>query len=148
MKKIWKWILGIVLVLVLIVAVGSAWYFFAGHSRGVAMMAEANGRGEWRMPMQQWRGAAPQFREPKMGGRGFFPYGGFFFLGGLLRLIIPLGVLVLVIYLAYGAGKKAGMAVVTPTSGPQSIPQSEMQSKPQNELPTASAAESPAEHGE
>lgn len=148
MKKIWKWILGIVLVLVLIAAVGFAGHFFADHSHGDAMMSEAYGRGEWRMPMQDEHGPAVHFREPMRGGRGFFPYGGFFFLGGLLRLIIPIGVLALVIYLAYRAGKNAGMVAAGRKSEPQSTPQSELQSEPQNELPAAPAAESQAENEE
>lgn len=130
MKKIWKWILGIVLVLVLIAVVGFAWQYFAIHSLGIAMMDEY-GRGEWRMPMQDGRDFTPQFHAPMMGRRGFFPYGGFFFLGGLLRLIIPIGALALVIYLAYRAGKNAGMEAAQ-----------------RSELPAAPVAESPAENGE
>ena len=82
------------------------------------------------MPMQDGRGFAPHFRTPMMGG-GFYPYGGFFFLGGLLRLIIPVSALALVIYLAYRAGKNAGMEAAR-----------------RSELPAAPVAESPAENGE
>ena len=62
-----------------------------------------------------------------MGGRGsrifggFMPFGmGFFLLGGLLHLIIPLGVLVLVAILFYVLGKRAGASSVaqTPPSNP------------------------------
>lgn len=64
-------------------------------------------------------------RGPMMGGRGFSNFGrytplgmGFFFLGGLLHLIIPLGVLILVAILFYQLGKRAG----APTSGSKSEP--------------------------
>jgi hypothetical protein len=58
---------------------------------------------------------------PMMGGRGYrnfgglMPFGmGFFLLGGLLRLIIPLGILVLVAILFYALGKRAGASSVAP----------------------------------
>ena len=66
-------------------------------------------------------------RMPMMGGRGYrnfgglMPFGmGFFFLGGLLHLIIPLGILVLVAILFYSMGKRAGTSSVAPmpTSNP------------------------------
>ena len=42
------------------------------------------------------------------------PFGmGFFFLGGLLRLIIPLGLLALVAILFYQLGKRAGPSRVS-----------------------------------
>ncbi len=53
----------------------------------------------------------------------FMPFGmGFFFLGGLFRLILPLGVLVLVAFLFYQLGKRsAGSAVAAaaPASSPE-----------------------------
>ncbi len=52
-----------------------------------------------------------------MGGRGFgafMPFGfGVFFLGGLLRLLMPLILLVLVAILFYQLGKRSGAARVT-----------------------------------
>jgi hypothetical protein len=53
-----------------------------------------------------------------MGGRGRFPglglFGmGFFFLGGLLRLIIPLGLLVLVAVIFYQLGRRASLSGAT-----------------------------------
>ena len=63
---------------------------------------------------------------PMMGGRGFrgfggfMPFGlGFFFLGGFLRLIIPLGVLALVAFIFYQMGKRAGaVSVVSQAPAP------------------------------
>ena len=64
----------------------------------------------------------PGGRMPMMGGRGYRDFGGlmpfgmgFFLLGGLLHLIIPLGVLVLVAILFYSLGKRAGASPVAPT---------------------------------
>jgi hypothetical protein len=59
------------------------------------------------------------FRGPMMNGRGRFsrfgPLGlGFFFLGGLLRLLIPLGVLALVAILFYQLGKRSRSVVAPP----------------------------------
>jgi len=124
MSKTWKWILGIVLGLVILAGVGflAANFFGFGHMSfwgrpayyGHPMMDDY-GFGN-RAPMDDFR----NFRHPMMGGRGFYPLGGFFLLGGLLRLIFPLGVLALVAYFSYRAGKKAGMnvALATPKSEP------------------------------
>jgi len=113
MSKTWKWIIGIVLGLVILAGIGFvvASYFSYGHMTyfgrvpysGHPMMDDY-GFGN-RAP----RGGYQNFRQPMMGGRGFYPLGGFFFLGGLLRLIFPLAVLALVGYFSYRAGKKAGM---------------------------------------
>jgi uncharacterized membrane protein len=69
-------------------------------------------------------------RGPMMGGRGFsnfgrfMPFGmGFFFLGGLLHLILPLGVLVLVAILFYQLGKRAGASTSDAKSEPPQSPQ-------------------------
>ena len=84
-----------------------------------------------RFPMGGWG-----MRGPMMGGRPFMqaapfmPFGmGFFFLGGLFRLVIPLGVLALVALLFYQLGKRAGasskpVVVETPKSG-QDLPKSD-----------------------
>jgi hypothetical protein len=119
MSKTWKWIIGIVIGLVILAGVGfvAAYYFGFGHMAffgrtaysGHPMMNEY-GFGN-RAPLNGYRG----FRQPMMGGWGFFPFGGLFFLGGLLRLVFPLGVLALVGYFYYRAGKKAGMNTVENT---------------------------------
>jgi hypothetical protein len=113
MSRTWKWIIGIVIGLVILAGVGfvAANYFGFGHMAyfgrtaysGHPMMDDY-GFGN-RAPMYGFR----DFRGPMMGGRGFYPFGGFFFLGGFLRLIFPLAVLVLVGFFSYRAGKKAGM---------------------------------------
>ena len=106
MSKTWKWILGIAIGLVVLAGVGfvAANYFGFGHMAYYGRTAYSG------HPMMDDYGfGARGFRQPMMGGRGFYPFGGFFFLGGLLRLIFPLGILALVGYFSYRAGKKAGM---------------------------------------
>jgi hypothetical protein len=127
MSKTWKWILGITLGLVILFGVGyaAAYFFGLGHMSfwgGPAYsghpMMDDYGFGE-RVP----RGGYQNFRHPMMGGRGFFPLGGFFFLGGLLRLIFPLAVLVAVGYFAYQKGKKDGMVEASAISPPVESPE-------------------------
>ena len=120
MSKTWKWVLGITLGLVILAGISlvAASFFGFGHMSyrgGPAFydhpMVDDYGFGD-RGPMGDFRG----FRHPMMGGRGFYPLGGFFFLGGLLRLVLPLAVLVLVGYFSYQKGKKDGatQAVASP----------------------------------
>ena len=114
MSRTWKWIIGIVIGLVILAGVGfvAANYFGFGHMAYFSRTAYSGhpmmddyGFGN-RAPMYGFR----DFRRPMMGGRGFYPFGGFFFLGGLLRLIFPLAVLAAVGYFAYRKGKKDGVA--------------------------------------
>ena len=46
---------------------------------------------------------------------------GFFFLSGMLRLILPLGILALVAFLFYQMGKRAGASSVAPQT-PAPVP--------------------------
>jgi hypothetical protein len=125
MSKTWKWILGIALGLVILAGVG----FVAANFFGFGHMSFRAGPAEYGHPMMDDYGfgnRAPMdgyqnFRHPMMGGRGFSPLGGFFFLGGLLRLVFPLVVLAAVGYFAYKKGKKDGLAqaiVPVPESEP------------------------------
>ena len=117
MSKTWKWILGITLGLVILAGIGflTANFFGFGHMSfrggpayyGHPMMDDYGYGG--RSPMDGFRGS----RQPMMGGHGFYPLGGFFFLGGLLRLIFPLAVLAAVGYFAYKKGKKDGMLIIS-----------------------------------
>jgi hypothetical protein len=129
MSKTWKWILGIVLGLVILAGVGflAANFFGYGHMSyrvGPAYsghpMMDDYGFGN-RAPMEGFH----NFRQPMMGGRRFGGYGfmslPFLFVGGLLRLVFPLGLLALVAYFSYKAGKKAGMNAVLPAPEPEPV---------------------------
>jgi hypothetical protein len=139
MSRTLKWVLGILAVLVVIAIIaGGVWVWqnhaqFVASSRPYAVQPKPNAQGtpgvpnspngprgygfngNGRGPMNGWG-----FRGPMMGGRGrnmmpfFGPFGmGFFFLGGLLRLFVPLVILVVVAIVFYQLGKRAGIR--TPT---------------------------------
>ena len=120
MSKTWKWILGTVIVLVVVAALGFlAWHFY-GSTRVTTLervrttRMEEFERGDRTAPRIPYdRGQMPmmggyeRFHHP-MVGYGFTPLP-FLFFGGLFRLLVPLGVLALVAYIAYRQGVKAGM---------------------------------------
>ncbi len=133
MSKTWKWILGIVIVIIVVAALGFvAWnvYGFShwtGHmsayERARSPMMEGFEHGDKngpRLPADNWHGPMmggyDRFHSPMMGGYGFIPLP-FLIFGGLLRLVVPLGVLALVAYFAYKKGKKDG-ALELQAAGP------------------------------
>jgi len=139
MRKIWKWILGIVLVLVVIAVVG-----FVAHGLYMSHTARVERFENFRPPMannfDRDDRRDPSFgydkfhspqggfdrRMPMYGNRGFGGFGfmplPFLFFGGLLRLLFPLTVLALVGYFSYKKGKKDGMAVMSaPTLEPDKV---------------------------
>jgi len=118
MSKTWKWILGIVLGLIVLAGIGFvvANYFGFGH---MAFFGRTVYSGHPMMDDYGFNNRAPMngyhnFRQPMMSGRGFFPFGGLFFLGGLLRLFFPLAILAAVGYFAYKRGKRDGAAEALP----------------------------------
>ena len=131
MSRTLKWVLGILAVLVLIaIAAGAVWFWQnrsqmmasyrlnAAPQNAPAAPNAPNGQNgpfgprafgdNRRNPMGGWG-----MRGPMMGGRYFgrgMPFGmGFFLLGGLFRLIVPLGLLALVALLFYQLGKRAAL---------------------------------------
>jgi len=144
MSKTWRWILGIFVVLVVVAALGFlAWNAYGSmrwsgripaSERVRPPMMEQFGRGDrnapwlpddrWHMPMM---GAYDRFHSP-MGGYWFLPLPLLFF-GGLLRLVVPLGVLALVAYVAYQQGKKAGMQAVLAANAPEPKPETSPKSR-------------------
>jgi uncharacterized membrane protein len=129
MKNIWKWILGILLVLVL-----ASGLFYAGtlvaNNGLVPTLAGTNG---WQHPMMGARGFDRGFDRgfergfgPMMGGSGYFSPAIFLpimFFGGLLRLILPLGLFALVIWFVYQQGKKAGAGSASVAPAAESTPE-------------------------
>ncbi len=161
MSKVWKWILGIVIVLVIVGAIVGVVFLvqthplFAFGPRYANRFNAPNGQTVPNAPNGQTtpanpngpRGTRPGFGfgpgrgyswTQRFGGRGFMPYGGFgpfgmfmpfgmfFFLGGLLRLLIPIGVLALVAFIFYQIGKRNGMAAAAaPPASPAPVPSGE-----------------------
>jgi TRAP-type C4-dicarboxylate transport system permease small subunit len=130
MSRTWKWIIGILVALVVIgIAVGSV-FMWQNHMtwwgpRALTFSAPTSPGGQGqeqgvpapydddvypRYHMRSWGGHMPMmygggYGAPYVAG----PFGtGFMLLFGLLRLLIPLGVLALVAYLFYQMGKRAG----------------------------------------
>jgi hypothetical protein len=124
MSRTWKWILGILAALVVVGLVVGAVFMWRNHvawwgPRGMGYAAAGGsdvqpgpeapfGNYEYRrFHMDDWAWRAPMMHSRGMPG----PYGmmspfgsGFFILAGLMRLILPLGVLALVAFLSDGAG--------------------------------------------
>jgi len=147
MKTIWKWILGFVIVLVVVAAVGFAvrGFFVPRTVRVEGFESFRNpmdkgferdgkrvpdfGYDHFRSPMGRFNQHMPMYGYRTFGGRGFGGYGffpwPFMFFGGLLRLIFPLVVLVAVWYFAYMKGKKDGAAeALASETEPEPVPAS------------------------
>jgi len=133
MKNTWKWILGILIVLVIVAAVVTVPFVMRNYmmaripanttntpSQGQGWNGNGNG---WNMlprnGNRQGQGGFSDRGGPMMGGgRGFntgfgggrfSPFGfGFMFLGGILHLI-PLILLVLLLWGAYQLGRRSGL---------------------------------------
>jgi hypothetical protein len=139
MKNIWKWILGIILVLVVVGALVAVPfimrnYMAANFARPNVQNAVPSTPANPANPANpgfnngpRMRGFGPQgrvpngfngFRGPMMQDgrnfrRGFAPFGfGFMFLGGFLHLAIPLLFLGFLLFGAYQLGKNAGIRSV------------------------------------
>lgn len=150
MSRTLKWVLGILAVLVVIAIVaGGVWFWqnraammasyrpSASQPNAQAAPGAPNGQNlpfgprgynnNGNRPMYGWN-----FRGPTMMGRGrhfgFGLFGAGFILRGLLRLVIPLGLLALVAFVFYQLGRRAGPAAVPaprrdnpPSDSPTSI---------------------------
>jgi hypothetical protein len=165
MKNIWKWILGIILVLVVVAALVAVPFIMRntmaanfgraaqqtvpgatpqapgvnpqapGWNRGPMMRGNNNGQ-------RQGFGGFEGQRGPMMGGGrglsrfgGFTPFGFGFMFLGGLLRLIPLALLGLLLYGVYQFGKRAGMRSTTPTPAPVST---------QAEPPATTGSETPA----
>lgn len=120
MRKIWKWILGIVLVLVIVAVVAALGFAWQSHRMFVTSYRESPFGNEGYGPMMQ-RGNDGWGQPPMTGRRaggwdhhmtgGYSPFfGGLFLLGGLLKLAIFLGLL----YGAYWLGKRNARIALDP----------------------------------
>jgi len=152
MSKTLKWVLGVLAVLVVITVAAGAFFVWQNHMsltanyRARVARPQTNGTpapnapttpvapGQ-KGPMMQYgfrngnrqpMGGFGWQEGPMMGGRGFSHFGpfgiGFLLLGGLLRLIVPLGIMVIVALISYQMGKNAGAGAsryTTPPSSPE-----------------------------
>jgi hypothetical protein len=118
MSKIWKWILGILLILVIVAGVAALGFVWQSHRMAVTSYRPPFGR-ESNGPMMQrgndgW-GQPPMGRHfdggphSMMGGYPPF-FGGLFLLGGLLKLAIFIGLL----YGAYALGRRNARITLDP----------------------------------
>ena len=93
MNKTWKWIIGVIVVLVVLFALPTLLWGFFGHG---GMMA--GGYDDWGYPM--------------MGGYNHSPFGGIFMgFGMLLVWALPLALLGLVVYGAVRLANKSGTPI-------------------------------------
>ena len=109
MNKTWKWILGIVLVMILVGAMFAIGFMWQTHeATGWAMPFNR----DWNSSMpRQWNQQMPYIQNhPMMYDRGFVPFGGFFVLGGLLKPILFFGLL----YGAYWLGRRNARIAIDP----------------------------------
>ncbi len=135
MKRIWKWLIGIGVALVVIAAIVGVVFLVRNNPNLFAFASGAapvnpgfnrpnlpNGpAGQMPRGGFGWRGMMPR------DGHGFDRFGGFapvgfgwFLLGDLFRLLLPLGVLVLVAVLFYELGRRAGTAAAAaPAPAPE-----------------------------
>jgi hypothetical protein len=111
MKKVWKWVIGIAVVLVVVAALVGGAFLMRNHYANIVSIARSDrpgiqapgygnerGEGNWRYPgmMQNgpdewiWRGM-PMHRPGMMG------YGGLGLFGGLIRGLFSIGFLVLIV---------------------------------------------------
>jgi hypothetical protein len=111
MNRTIKWIIGILVGLLLIAAIGAVAYFGFGRWYGYGMM------GASRFPGWEGRGVMPM-HPGEFYGRSGFRTGGFFWLGMLPHLVFSLGVLIFivlgVIYLVRLLGGQHSHVAATP----------------------------------
>ena len=138
MSRIWKWILGILGVLIVVGLVAGAVFMWrnGGMYAGVRPYREVAPNGPWAQPLpgspdrfEGYRGYHMRGWDEHMPmmGYGYRPYAygplgtGFMFFCGLFHLLRPLGLLALVAYAFYRMGHRAGMNSAS-TSGSGSMP--------------------------
>ena len=123
MKNIWKWILGIFIILIVAVGLFGLGFVFVQHRQMMTNVAQS-GVPHPQMERGSMRGGFPGGRMlprngPMMGMRGMDRGGRFFpgsMLFGMFGRLIPLALLGLLLYGAYRLGKKQNAPVVVPVT--------------------------------
>lgn len=116
MSNTWKWILGIVLVVVLTGAMFAIGYFW--QSQTYNMMPGLHGA-QYFGPVRSddnWQHPTMGFHSDRfpMTRDNFFPFGGFFMLGGLVKWLLFFGLL----YGAYWLGRRNARITLDPSTSP------------------------------
>ena len=129
MKSIWKWILGIALVLVLVGVVATAAFMWRNHVISVSSFREVPFDRSFDNPLPRDfdGGRHGPMMGPRGRGFGFGLFGPFMFLGGLVKLAF-FGAL---LYGAYWLGRRNARVVVDP--GPSAPPIVEPEPPQRNE---------------
>src|SRR5688500_6660514 len=125
MKNIWKWIVGIILVLLVVAAIAVPFVLhrklalnpadsviYSYHPREGLQNGPMPGKffGEYHSPKGDRRSGFARFHHGGMLQRGMHFGPGFLLFGGLMRLV-PLALLALVIVVSYQMGKRASATV-------------------------------------
>jgi hypothetical protein len=108
MKSIWKWIIGIIVVLAVLVLLAApfALRLAYGYDHGTGRSFDGPGPMTYHRDLGNWD-------RHSMGGRGSPPFfGGFFLLGGLVKLAVFGGLL----YGAYWLGRRNARVALDPAS--------------------------------
>jgi hypothetical protein len=120
MKNFWKWILGIVIVLVVLFGLGIGSHLLMRAIYPATAGVEVEGVTPRMMVRVTGSGDLEEFTSPMViGGRGITSYGGMMHPGGgFMRLgwLVPLALIGLVIYGAYRLGIRKNQVVVTPAA--------------------------------
>ena len=131
MKTIWKWVLGVLLVMLVVAGLFGAAFLWRGQMAGVSFRSMPFHRTLDNAPMMPGqdfdRRLGPMMRD----GRGFRPFGGLFALGGGLVRLVIFGLL---LYGAYWLGRRNARVVVDARAPAPTPP-----------APQASSQEPPAE---
>jgi len=122
--NLWKWIIGLVLFFVLVGVAGYAIGIFLNNNGYTSMMYRG-------LPMHDFggRGGFDGYS-----GRMPFFFGGFFMLGGLIRLLLPVGLLAAFGYFFYQMGKRSALhapAAPHPVEPPAPVAESEIPPAPE-----------------
>lgn len=113
MSKTWKWILGIVAVLILVSAMFAVGFMWRSHMAG-GWDEVRSFDGQWSRPMlrDSWDGPrqSGEWIHPMMITRRFSPFGGFSIFGGFVKFALFFGAL----YGAYWLGRRNARIAIDP----------------------------------
>lgn len=113
MKTIWKWILGILLVVLVVGGLAAAAFMWRGRTAVVSYRSMPFNRSWENGPMMRGHEFGRQTGPLMRGGVGFRPLRGLFFLGSGLLCVLALGAL---LYGAYWLGRRNARMVIEPRS--------------------------------